>query len=163
MPALRWNANIVWNWVLYAEYSLCKTPTSSISLSRFTTKQKSFLVFANTIKAGYWCTHSDSLAEVLWVIRVFKRICADEHHIECYSTRPNISNLIFHMWCFKVSVAMLRTSKQWTNTTDITFPSYSFLERTSGAIYAGVPTVDFGWECSTEDWKWKGPQRKVVV
>jgi len=25
-----------------------------------------------------------------------------------------------------------------------TFPSYSFLDRTSGAMYAGVPTVDFG-------------------
>jgi hypothetical protein len=27
-----------------------------------------------------------------------------------------------------------------------TFPSYSFLRRTSGAMYAGVPTVDFGCE-----------------
>lgn len=36
-----------------------------------------------------------------------------------------------------------------------TFPSYSFLSKTSGAIYAGVPTVDFGCECSTDDWKGK--------
>lgn len=36
---------------------------------------------------------------------------------------------------------------------DFTFPSYSFLVRTSGAMYAGVPTVDFGWECNTEDYK----------
>jgi hypothetical protein len=35
----------------------------------------------------------------------------------------------------------------------ITFPSYSLLDNTSGAIYAGVPTVDLGWECRTEDWK----------
>lgn len=35
----------------------------------------------------------------------------------------------------------------------ITLPSYLFLEKTSGAIYAGVPTVDFGWECNTDDWK----------
>ena len=33
----------------------------------------------------------------------------------------------------------------------ITFPSYSLLERTSGAIYAGVPTVDLGLECSKDD------------
>lgn len=32
-----------------------------------------------------------------------------------------------------------------------TFPSYSFLERTSGAIYAGVPTVDLGCECNKPD------------
>lgn len=34
----------------------------------------------------------------------------------------------------------------------ITFPSYSFLDRTSGAMYAGVPTVDFGCECKTDDY-----------
>eukprot|EP01018_Ginkgo_biloba_P004107 Gb_32494 [translate_table: standard] len=28
--------------------------------------------------------------------------------------------------------------------TSAIFPSYSFLDRTSGAMYAGVPTVDFG-------------------
>jgi hypothetical protein len=28
--------------------------------------------------------------------------------------------------------------------TNNTFPSYSFFRRTSGAMYAGVPTVDFG-------------------
>ena len=32
-----------------------------------------------------------------------------------------------------------------------TLPSYSFFDNTSGAIYAGVPTVDFGWECNTDD------------
>ena len=36
-----------------------------------------------------------------------------------------------------------------------TLPSYSFLSKTSGAMYAGVPTVDFGCECSTEDCKSK--------
>ncbi|MFS7947695.1 hypothetical protein Hanom_Chr06g00551251 [Helianthus anomalus] len=34
---------------------------------------------------------------------------------------------------------------------ELTFPSYSCLSNTSGAMYAGVPTVDFGCECSTED------------
>lgn len=34
----------------------------------------------------------------------------------------------------------------------ITFPSYSERPKTSGAIYAGVPTVDFGLECRTEDY-----------
>jgi len=34
----------------------------------------------------------------------------------------------------------------------ITFPSYSRLERTSGAIYAGVPTVDLGREWSKDDY-----------
>jgi hypothetical protein len=34
---------------------------------------------------------------------------------------------------------------------ELTLPSYSFLERTSGAMYAGVPTVDFGFECSKAD------------
>lgn len=33
----------------------------------------------------------------------------------------------------------------------LTFPSYSRRESTSGAIYAGVPTADFGLECSTDD------------
>ena len=32
-----------------------------------------------------------------------------------------------------------------------TLPSYSLRERTSGAIYAGVPTVDLGLECSRDD------------
>lgn len=32
-------------------------------------------------------------------------------------------------------------------------PSYSPRERTSGAIYAGVPTVDLGIECNSEDYK----------
>ncbi|GAB2217145.1 hypothetical protein Droror1_Dr00000308 [Drosera rotundifolia] len=41
----------------------------------------------------------------------------------------------------------------------ITFPSYSFLDRTSGAIYAGVPTADFGWECNTVDCRIHGQQQ----
>lgn len=32
-----------------------------------------------------------------------------------------------------------------------TFPSYSFRAKTSGAIYAGVPTVDLGCECKSPD------------
>ena len=37
-----------------------------------------------------------------------------------------------------------------------TFPSYSFRWSTSGAMYAGVPTVDLGWECNKADCKaWK--------
>lgn len=35
----------------------------------------------------------------------------------------------------------------------VTLPSYSFLSNTSGAMYAGVPTVDFGCEWSTDDWE----------
>ena len=30
-------------------------------------------------------------------------------------------------------------------------PSYSRRESTSGAMYAGVPTVDLGFECSSDD------------
>jgi len=37
-------------------------------------------------------------------------------------------------------------------------PSYSPRERTSGAIYAGVPTVDLGIECNSEDYK----RRKIA-
>lgn len=37
--------------------------------------------------------------------------------------------------------------------TGFTLPSYCCLSNTSGAMYAGVPTVDFGCECNTEDWK----------
>ena len=37
----------------------------------------------------------------------------------------------------------------------VTLPSYSLRERTSGAIYAGVPTVDLGLECSREDYNKK--------
>lgn len=32
-----------------------------------------------------------------------------------------------------------------------TFPSYSLRDNTSGAMYAGVPTVDLGCECSKAD------------
>ncbi len=39
-------------------------------------------------------------------------------------------------------------------------PSYSLRERTSGAIYAGVPTVDLGLECSRDDCTNKTNQRK---
>lgn len=35
----------------------------------------------------------------------------------------------------------------------LTLPSYSRLESTSGAMYAGVPTVDLGLECRREDYK----------
>jgi hypothetical protein len=34
---------------------------------------------------------------------------------------------------------------------ELTLPSYSFHKRTSGATYAGVPTVDFWLECSKVD------------
>jgi hypothetical protein len=50
---------------------------------------------------------------------------------------------------------MLKIIKIYKHKLQYTFPSYSFLSKTSGAIYAGVPTVDFGCECSTEDWKIK--------
>lgn len=33
----------------------------------------------------------------------------------------------------------------------LTLPSYSRRERTSGAMYAGVPTVDLGLECKSDD------------
>lgn len=33
----------------------------------------------------------------------------------------------------------------------LTLPSYSRRESTSGAMYAGVPTVDLGLECSSDD------------
>lgn len=33
-----------------------------------------------------------------------------------------------------------------------TLPSYSLRERTSGAMYAGVPTVDLGLEWSSDDY-----------
>jgi hypothetical protein len=48
-------------------------------------------------------------------------------------------------------------------------PSYSRRESTSGAIYAGVPTVDLGLECSRDDYtkdkkiknkKYPQPKRK---
>lgn len=46
------------------------------------------------------------------------------------------------------------TEKEQCNRTKYsTLPSYSCLSNTSGAMYAGVPTVDFGCEWSTEDWK----------
>ena len=35
----------------------------------------------------------------------------------------------------------------------ITFPSYSGPDRISGAMYAGVPIVDFGLECNTDDYR----------
>lgn len=44
----------------------------------------------------------------------------------------------------------------------ITLPSYSRLERTSGAMYAGVPTVDLGLECSREDCKHKNEKGKSI-
>lgn len=42
-------------------------------------------------------------------------------------------------------------------------PSYSRLERTSGAIYAGVPTVDLGLECSRDDCKQINEKEKTSV
>lgn len=33
----------------------------------------------------------------------------------------------------------------------LTLPSYSRRDRISGAMYAGVPTVDLGRECSSSD------------
>lgn len=93
MSAFHWNSNIVRNWVLYTEYSLWKTQTRSMSLSTFISKLTVF--FPNIIKAENWCTYSNCLAEVPWVIRVLKWICTDQHHVQCYSAGPNISNLIF--------------------------------------------------------------------
>jgi hypothetical protein len=36
---------------------------------------------------------------------------------------------------------------------DNTFPLYLFFIKTSGAMYAGVPTVDLGCECRRDDCK----------
>jgi hypothetical protein len=48
----------------------------------------------------------------------------------------------------------------------LTFPSYSRRESTSGAMYAGVPTVDLGFECSSDDCNHKdhgGEERRQCV
>jgi hypothetical protein len=47
MPAFRWNSNIVWNWVLYAEYPLWNTSRDSVLSSKFIAKQ--ILFSTNTI------------------------------------------------------------------------------------------------------------------
>lgn len=68
------------------------------------------------------------------------------------------TNLLSH-WLMQGEKADTHTAKKWELSSmkwskyQLTFPSYSFLERTSGAMYAGVPTVDFGLECSKADWK----------
>ena len=40
-------------------------------------------------------------------------------------------------------------------------PSYCFRDSTSGAIYAGVPTVDLGCESNTADCRHTGEQSVV--
>lgn len=42
-------------------------------------------------------------------------------------------------------------------------PSYSFFSNTSGAIYAGVPTVDFGCECRTDDWGIRNERKTELI
>ena len=44
----------------------------------------------------------------------------------------------------------------------LTLPSYSRRESTSGAMYAGVPTVDLGFECSNDDCK-KEKKRSTLL
>ena len=44
-----------------------------------------------------------------------------------------------------------------------TLPSYSLRERTSGAMYAGVPTVDLGLECSIDDYTTKNKQNGLRI
>ena len=44
-----------------------------------------------------------------------------------------------------------------------TLPSYSFRARTSGAMYAGVPTVDFGCECNKADCNESNKHKKVKI
>jgi hypothetical protein len=44
----------------------------------------------------------------------------------------------------------------------LTLPSYSRRESTSGAMYAGVPTVDLGLECSRDDCDKESLQKKGV-
>ena len=45
---------------------------------------------------------------------------------------------------------------------DNTLPLYRFFIRTSGAMYAGVPTVDFGCECRRDDCKKKSENSMTV-
>lgn len=47
------------------------------------------------------------------------------------------------------------------NHRELTLPSYSRRERTSGAMYAGVPTVDFGLECSNDDYSIQQFESKI--
>jgi len=48
----------------------------------------------------------------------------------------------------------INTEKEQTTETksSSTLPSYACFSNTSGAIYAGVPTVELGCECSIEDY-----------
>lgn len=46
---------------------------------------------------------------------------------------------------------------------NVTLPSYSLRERTSGAIYAGVPTVDLGLECNKDDYTNKECQKIKIL
>ena len=62
-----------------------------------------------------------------------------------------VNNKIVHL---RVTVINLqkKNNTMKLNNNHSTLPSYSCFNNTSGAIYAGVPTVDFGCEWSTEDW-----------
>jgi hypothetical protein len=65
-------------------------------------------------------------------------------------TDPNIEDAIQDL----ETTGSLDAGIQATGSSKITIqtlPSYSRRESTSGAMYAGVPTVDLGLECSRDD------------
>lgn len=53
--------------------------------------------------------------------------------------------------CYFINIMYVSLLASCNTEQPITLPSYSLRERTSGAIYAGVPTVDLGLECSRDD------------
>jgi hypothetical protein len=55
-----------------------------------------------------------------------------------------------------------RKQERFVKIIELTLPSYSRRESTSGAMYAGVPTVDLGFECSSDDCDEKTLQKKGV-
>lgn len=67
----------------------------------------------------------------------------------------SVTNKQYNLFCHVFSCCVM------SNAVQPTFPSYSCLSNTSGAIYAGVPTVDFGCECNTEDCKYK--IKKIII
>lgn len=66
-------------------------------------------------------------------------------------------------WEEKLKSAKDATVEEHGQITKLTLPSYSRRDSTSGAIYAGVPTVDFGLECRSDDYYKKVERKKKTI
>lgn len=139
MSAVRWNSNVVWNWILYTEYPLQKRSIGyMIRLTRIETDFELTGVGAmgNGRIYSQWSSCGSSLGH--------QGPQKDTHQQASHRVLPHMtkhqlpkirSNYVSTVQSWKLRLFGRIIERLIPNHANkITFPSYSFLERTSGAM-----------------------------